>query len=139
VDFHLSDGQPPASWGEFPEGFHMAGSIRRPKNALLDWPWLEFRRTQKVKQMKLDTWSRLHGIEQIDFIWADVQGAEGDLIDGGVETLAKTKYFYTEYSDREWYEGQVNLARLTQKLPRFEMLAKYEMDVLFRNIDLALL
>jgi FkbM family methyltransferase len=138
VDFYMSDGHPPVEWGEYPDGFHMAGSIRRPKNALVDWPWLEFRRTQKVKLMKLDTWRRIHGIDHIDFIWADVQGAEGDLVDGGVETLAKTKYFYTEYSDREWYEGQVSFAVLAAKLPSFEVAEKFELDALFRNTNIVM-
>jgi len=41
-----------------------------------------------------------------------MQGAEGDLIAGGQETVANTHYLYTEYSDDEWYEGQPTLAQL---------------------------
>ncbi|MEN9248224.1 MAG: hypothetical protein Q6L50_08560 [Gloeomargarita sp. GMQP_bins_120] len=36
-----------------------------------------------------------------DFIWADVQGAEVDLIQGGLQALANTRYFYTEYANTE--------------------------------------
>lgn len=137
IEFFMSDGEPPQSRGAFPDGFHMAGSIRRPKNALVDWPWLEFKRRLRVQSMKLDTWSHRNGIDRIDLIWADVQGAEGDLIDGGRETLAHTRFFYTEFSDREWYEGQVNLATLTAKMPGFEIVEKFDMDALFRNTSLA--
>jgi FkbM family methyltransferase len=138
IEFHMSDGHPPDSWGIFPEGFHMAGSIRRPKSALVEWPWLEFRRSIRVKSMKLDTWRRSHGIDRIDLIWADVQGAEGDLVDGGAETLAQTRFFYTEFSDREWYEGQVSFADLAANLPSFEVVEKFEMDALFRNTNIVM-
>ena len=133
VDFYMSDGMPPAAWGKYPEGFHAAGSILKPKNACLDWPWLRFHRSLRIKVMKLDSWNRQQNLERIDLIRADVQGAEGDLVVGGLATLSITRFFYTEYSDREWYEGQVNLEQLAAKLPSFEMLAKSERDVLFRN------
>jgi hypothetical protein len=69
----------------------------------------------------------------VDFIWADVQGAESDLIEGASRLLASTRYFYTEYSNSEWYEGQVTLPGLVQMLPDFDLLRRYQMDVLFRN------
>jgi hypothetical protein len=83
--------------------------------------------------MKLDSWNRQQNLERFDFIWADVQGAEGDLVDGGLETLSKTRFFYTEYSNREWYEDQVTLAQLTAKLPHFEIIGQTGRDVLLRN------
>jgi hypothetical protein len=69
----------------------------------------------------------------VDFIWADVQGAESDLIEGAPRILAATRYFYTEYSNNEWYEGQITLPGLVQKLPDFELVRRYPMDVLFRS------
>jgi FkbM family methyltransferase len=133
ADFYMSDGEPPSDWGKYPDGFHAAGSLRKPKNACLDWPWLRFRRSIKIRVMKLDSWSQQQNLELIDFIWADVQGAEGDLVDGGSQTLSKTRFFYTEYSDREWYEGQVTLEQLTAKLTNFEIIWQTGRDVLFRN------
>ena len=69
----------------------------------------------------------------IDLIWADVQGAEGDLIEGGRQALARTRYFYTEYDDQELYEGQIPLAKLLSLLPEFEIVPRYRWDVLLRN------
>jgi hypothetical protein len=69
----------------------------------------------------------------VDFIWADVQGAESDLIEGASGILASTRYFYTEYSNSEWYEGQITLPGLVQMLPDFELVRRYPMDVLFRS------
>jgi hypothetical protein len=36
--------------------------------------------------------ARAHDIEKVDFIWADMQSAEGDLVAGGPLTLAKTRF-----------------------------------------------
>ena len=73
-------------------------------------------------------------IESIDFIWADVQGAEENLILGGRETINKSHYFYTEYSDRELYEGQVGLDWILNALPNFEVVERFSDDVLLRNM-----
>jgi hypothetical protein len=72
-------------------------------------------------------------VHQIDLIWADTQGAEADLIAGGVEALAKTRFFYTEYSDDEWYEGQPNLKKILEMLPNFNIVHRFTMDILLKN------
>jgi 2-O-methyltransferase len=68
-----------------------------------------------------------------DFIWADVQGAESDLVEGAARFLRSSRYFYTEYSNDEWYEGQITLAGLLEKLPDFDLVMRYPMDALFQN------
>jgi hypothetical protein len=72
-------------------------------------------------------------VDSIDFIWADVQGAEVDLINGGRATLSNTRYFYTEYSNRELYAGHIDLKTLLKSLPEFEVVHRYETDMLLRN------
>jgi hypothetical protein len=83
--------------------------------------------------MTLDTWAERHGVSKADFIWADVQGAESDLVDGAASFLKSSRYLYTEYSNDEWYEGQITLAELLEKLPYFELVTRYPMDVLLEN------
>jgi hypothetical protein len=94
---------------------------------------VKFERQIEVPITRLDDWAARQGIGRIDLIWADVQGAESDLIEGASRTLADTRYFYTEYSNSEWYEGQADLRRLTQMLPDFELVRRYPMDALFRR------
>jgi hypothetical protein len=84
--------------------------------------------------IRLDDWVFTHGIQSIDFIWADVQGAESDLILGALETLKFTNFFYTEFSDDEWYEGQINFNSLSSLLPNFELLHKFQNDALFTRV-----
>jgi hypothetical protein len=72
-------------------------------------------------------------MRQIDLIWADTQGAEGDLIAGGAEALAATRFFYTEYSNDEWYDGQPDLKKIADMLPNFDIVHRFSMDALLRN------
>ena len=48
----------------------------------------------------------------IDFLWADIQGAEGEMIRGGQKALSATPFLYTEYSNDELYEDQVSLCEI---------------------------
>jgi len=122
---------------DYREGWDQSGSIRRPRGHREDWPWVTFKQEIEVPIVTLDAWAAEEGIAAVDFIWADVQGAEGDLIDGAAAVLARTRYLYTEYSDREWYEGQISLQALVERLPDFELIRRYPLDALFRNTRLA--
>jgi FkbM family methyltransferase len=134
IDFHMSSGAPSADVAaQLPEGWDLSGSIRKPTGHLDMLPWCTFDQHIKVKTLTLDAWCRAAGVEAIDFIWADLQGAEGDMIRGGQSALANTRYLYTEYSDRELYEGQPTLRTLLSLLPDFEVIHRFSGDVLLRN------
>lgn len=141
AEFHVSSGLPenmPAhKRAQYPEGWDLSGSLRAPKTHKIVWPWVKFEQTIAIPVKRLDTWAQENGVDRIDFIWADVQGAEGDLIAGGRAALARTRYFYTEYSDHEDYEGQPTLAQITEMLPNFNILRRYRMDVLLENLILS--
>jgi len=127
VWFHQSSGLEQI----FPLGYDQSGSIRKPKAHLEVWPLARFNRQIPVPMMRLDDWAAAKRIGPVDFIWADVQGAEGDLLLGGQHVLSQTRFFYTEFSDDEWYEGQINFATLCACLPGFSLLQKYANDALF--------
>lgn len=69
----------------------MCSSLYRPNSALLDrYNNMEVARLRKVTDVQttsLDTFSSSHGIEQVDFIKIDIQGAELEVFQGGVATL----------------------------------------------------
>jgi hypothetical protein len=81
----------------------------------------------------LDTAVAELGIECIDFLWADVQGAEADLIRGAATALSRTRYIHTEYSNVELYEGQPGLVALLEMLPQFRVLIRWGQDILLWN------
>ena len=129
LDFHQSDLR---AGGGARRPWHLSGSIRRPKRHLKRHRDIVFENTIQVESAKLDDWCLAHGISKIDFLWADVQGAEGDLIEGARETLRKTKYFYTEYSSKELYDGQWSLRKIDKSLPNHELIRVWRHDALFK-------
>ncbi|MDH4023503.1 MAG: FkbM family methyltransferase [Gammaproteobacteria bacterium] len=131
ISFHQSSGAEHIA--EYAAGWDQSGSIRKPRTHLQVWPWVRFDRQIEVPIVRLDDWAAQRGVGAVDFIWADVQGAESDLIEGASRILASTRYFYTEYSNSEWYEGQITLPGLVQMLPDFELVRRYPMDVLFKS------
>jgi|HubBroStandDraft_6_1064221.scaffolds.fasta_scaffold225935_1 FkbM family methyltransferase len=131
VTFHQSSGA--EHMPEYLQGWDQSGSIRRPNTHLQVWPWVKFEKQIEVNIMTLDSWSEQHQVTAADFIWADVQGAESDLIAGAAQLLPSVRYLYTEYSNDEWYEGQITLAALANRLPNFELVRRYQTDVLFKN------
>lgn len=129
-----ADGRAPfilseSGWGQ--EWTH-SSSLRRPKYHLHHYP-VTFGATVEVETVTLDTFTQRQGIGHIDFVWADVQGAEGDMVRGGREVLRRTRYLYTEYSNDEMYEGQATLADLLEMLPEFRVLELWPEDVLLEN------
>jgi len=136
-DFYPSNGQFNEGTAQsMPQGWDLSGSIRQPKNHLRALPWITFDSKITVETSTLDDWSRNHGIDSkttIDFIWMDVQGAEIDVFRGGKNTLAKTRYIYTEYSNIELYEGQFPLLKLVNFLKVFHVIIRYPEDVLLAN------
>jgi 2-O-methyltransferase len=133
TSFFMSSGAPQGREHEFPEGWHLSGSIRRPTGHLDAHPWCEFPTEAEVTVRSLDSWAEEFGVGAVDFIWADVQGAERDLIAGGLKTLAHSRFLYTEYSETELYEGQRGLKELLEMLPGWSIHTKFSGDVLLQN------
>jgi 2-O-methyltransferase len=138
AEFYASGGQNLAAGYEMQGGWDMSGSLRKPTGHLEEHPGITFENKFPVIIQTLDDWyiKNLNG--NIDFIWADVQGAELDLIKGGLHTFQNhTRYFYTEYSNKELYEGQINLDQILEQLTNFDVIAEFkndfDCDVLLKN------
>jgi len=127
--FHRSSGHHPDGNGPWDQ----SGSLRRPTGHLERWTWVTFTETLTVATRSLDSWAADHGIGAVDLVWADVQGAEGDLVRGGAATLARTRYLYVETSDEGLYEGQARFADLLAALPGWRVMARFPDDALLRN------
>jgi FkbM family methyltransferase len=126
----------PSTGNDIAGDFNQAGSIRRPKNVILEDPWVRFKDAIEINSYRLDDWCAENSVQQIDLIWMDVQGAEGDVITGAQETLRRVRYIYTEYSNNELYEGQLTLRQLRSRLSTFEIIRRYPGDVLFKNKEI---
>jgi FkbM family methyltransferase len=147
VQFYKSSGIWPAQPVVSPLGDRSAnycwdksGSIKKPKEHLITHPWCKFDSTIQVRVETLDNYCTRNKIDKIDFMWADVQGAEADMIAGGKDTFSKrVEYLYTEYSNSEQYEGQSTLDEIKALLSDYKIIQKFEPpggsagDVLFHN------
>jgi FkbM family methyltransferase len=132
VTFNQSTGEGAA------KDWDQSGSIRKPKLHLQTWPTVKFETQIEVPIVRLDDWAIDKTLDQVDLIWADVQGAESDLIAGGASVIRSTRFFFTEYGAIEWYEGQISLDELCG--PLFDLglvlYRKFSMDALFVNKNL---
>jgi len=116
-------------WGK---EWTFSSSIKEPLNHLQRYP-VTFGESVPVQMMTLDSFCERHGIGVIDFILADVQGAEAEMIRGGSAALARTRYLFTEYSDDQLYRGQPSLSEILAMLPTFRVLELWPDDVLLEN------
>lgn len=132
ITFYQS-GRKPDPHEQAQKDWDRSGSIRKPKKHLIKHPWVTFDNALVVNTITLDAWCTEQGIDHVDFIWMDVQGAEMDVFKGGSQTLQKTRFIYTEYNNQELYEGQANLQQLLNHLTQFKLLIRYSGDVLLGN------
>lgn len=118
------------------EGSHVhcdSSTIKETSNHRKLYSWLRYKKPIRVKSVRLDTWRRENNIGDIDFIWADVEGAEEEMITGALETLAHTRYLYTEFSNTQAHTDEITLDEILKLLPDFVEVKRWEYDVLLRN------
>jgi len=112
-----------------------SSSLHPPTGHLSRFPEIQFSAAGKVPCTTLDSWLQSLGrpLDLIDFIWADVQGAQRDLIAGGQETLARTRYLYIEVHREPLYESEVSEDELLALLPDFQPVGQYAENILLKN------
>lgn len=136
-DFWVSSGSQVEN-GRMVNSYHGSSSIKEPQIILREYPQMKFKKVT-TPIIKLDTHyqtSNLAG-QIIDFIWADVQGAEKDMIKGGLQTFTnKVRYLYTEYIDGYSYADKINIPEILELLPGFKVVQDFGGDVLLKNTKL---
>lgn len=113
-----------------------SSSIKKPKLATTENPWLTFDRTSEVDIIDIDTYCISNNIHDIDFIWADVQGAEEDVILGASNMLKHTKFLFTEYCDFERYEEEIGKDKILQMLPGWDLIYDLGDDIFLANTNI---
>lgn len=127
IEMHLSQG------GEVTG----SSSIHKPTAHLTIFPHIKYPWTHRVRMRSLDSFAAERGIQRVDFLFTDIEGAERDLIEGGRKTLERTRWWYTEFWDGVRcplpYEGMWSKDQILAALPGWEVEACFESDMLLRN------
>lgn len=116
-----------------------SSSLCAPTDAMAQvFNWLRYNKEDDVTVpvRSLDSFTEEHNLESIDLIWADIEGAERLMVEGGQKTLARTKYLYTEVWDRRIYTGSWTYPELLANLPGWAVVERFPGDVLLRNVAL---
>jgi FkbM family methyltransferase len=128
VTFYQSHGYQPGKARQFTDG----SSLKAPRDNIKLRPWMSFTETQ-VTARRLDTVCKILSIDAVDFMWMDVQGGELEVINGGLQTLRRTHWLYTECQTGR-YEGQPGLDGILEALPgKWAMKWWSKSDVLLEN------
>jgi FkbM family methyltransferase len=136
VVFHASGGRIDGSTAVCADDWDYSGSICQPTGHLERDPRINFDRKIQVDAWPLDEALEWYQLPRVDFLWADLQGAEARMILGGQRTLAMTRFLYLEYYDNPLYDRQADLKSLVSFLPDFELLGIYGENALFKNTTL---
>ncbi len=133
-DFHASTGKAGRR-----DDWDFSGSLREPTGHLARSPEITFKEPVSVPCMRLDTWFADHPeIDNIDFIWADIQGSQRLFIAGAQHILSKTRYLYIESHDPPLYAGEPTQDELIDELySMFSPVAIYRENILFESMTAA--
>jgi len=113
-----------------------SSSLKKPTKHLYEtWPQIKFENELEVDVTTIDEFTKNHGIDIIDFVWADVQGAEDLMIKGSPDSFRnKIRFLYTEYSNVPYYEKEPTLQQIIEMLGSdWELEEDYVTDAFFVN------
>ena len=82
-----------------------SSSLLKPKEHLIVHKEISFKKEITVNTINLDEWFQAKGLNHIDLLWLDMQGAEPMVLRNAPITLSKTRYLYTEVSLIDTYEN----------------------------------
>lgn len=113
-----------------------SGSIRRPTGHVLrNGVSYDFRKTT-IPCWSLDDLYAQNNLDHIDILWVDIQAAERDMIAGGKNALAHTRYMFIEAEEgEEMYQGQAMRAELLALLHGWSEVQRFDFNTLLRNND----
>jgi len=102
-----------------------SSSLLAPKRHKTDIPNILFKKDITVATTTIDDWASKNGVDRIDFLYLDIQGAELMAMKGAPRIMKTVKVIMTELESVELYEGQGQYPELKQWLEAqgFRMIA----------------
>lgn len=107
AEFHVSSGRPREEFAGKDWNYgNKSSSLLAPASDQPMHGWIEFNETIKVPTDTLDHYCQTAGVDHIDFIHMDVQGAEYLVLQGAKAMLRNVTAIWLEVSTKELYRGQ---------------------------------
>jgi FkbM family methyltransferase len=105
--FHVSSGAP-QGMQDAPDWDYgnKSSSLLPPADVLQHYPWLKFQEEIEVRTATLAKFCSMRGIDRIDLIHMDVQGAELRVLEGAGDLLRAVRAVWLEIETVPLYEGQ---------------------------------
>jgi FkbM family methyltransferase len=117
AQFHVSSGKPPEAFaGEDWNYGNKSSSLLPPAAQDPLFGWVEFNQKITVKTQTLDGFATSRGIDHIDFVHMDVQGAEYLVLAGASQMLRRTTAVWLEVAEKEIYRGQHVRTQIEQEM-----------------------
>jgi FkbM family methyltransferase len=127
--FHVSSGRPPELFsGENWNYGNKSSSLLPPATERPMHGWIHFPENISVTCETVDAFCAARGINRIDFIHLDVQGAEGLVLDGARAMLPRLRAIWLEVSNEELYRGQRLRGEIEEMMRRHGFVAAYGED-----------
>ncbi len=128
------NGPEPFIMSKAPDGSRTSGSLLSPSDAhFRKHPLIEFSEVTVVPCWTLDSIFKKDWLTKIDLLWVDIQGAEREMILGGKQAIARTRYLFMEVETQELYRGQALRDELLAMLPGWNLLEDFKENVLLQN------
>jgi FkbM family methyltransferase len=105
-----------------------SSSILAPTNALHLYPGIKWNTKDQivVPALTLDDFVDVAGIDQIDLIWIDAQGAEGLIFRGAHNALRRTRFVYCEVCSVPEYAGAATYSEICTLLSEYQLIPMRE-------------
>ncbi len=102
-----------------------AGSLLPPKERLT-WSDITFSEPIEIPTVTLASWVKEQQIDNIDFLWLDLQGYELPVMQASKSLIQQIPFIYTEVHFIEAYQGQAQYTEIKKWLESigFTMIAK---------------
>jgi FkbM family methyltransferase len=120
AEFYISSGQPAGSVRDALDWDYgnKSSSLLRPKETRVLHPWLRFDGVMTVPTTTLKAQMEDLGIDHVDFLHLDVQGAELMVLRGASDALSTVATIWLEVEAVELYAGQPLAAQVEAFLAR---------------------
>jgi FkbM family methyltransferase len=100
-----------------PSGGEQSSSLLAPAATREEFPFVDFgKETIPVEVTRLDAWAAEMNVNQVDFLWLDLQGMELAALEGCGDLLATVSAIHCEVQNLALYEGSVLYPEVSKRL-----------------------